>query len=116
MIINKIKSDSIISKDDLLETIHINVNDGENINDGIDKKTKCVILFVLDIDHGAYLLDLNRYPNISKKLNFFSNENIISIDLLEGEKALSLYGSHADCGVVILKTKDKILKKIFKNK
>ncbi len=60
------------------------------------------------------MLDLNKYPHNYVILKYLTNETINSIEILEDEKAISLYGSRAICGVVILKSDDKKLRKLIK--
>jgi len=66
------------------------------------------------------LLDLNEYPNYSVILKYLTNETIDSIEIIKGENATSLYGSRAICGVIILKSNDKklrkMIKKVYENK
>jgi hypothetical protein len=47
LIKEKIRIDSIVSKTDVSEKIVINVSEGENVNDLIEKAVKCKILFFL---------------------------------------------------------------------
>ena len=114
IIIEKIKKDSIISQSDIIEKIVIKTNEGENINDAIDKTTKCKIVFVLIQGKVGHLLDLNQYPNYSVALNYLTGETIDSIEILKGEKATSLYGFRAICGVVIMKSNNRKLKKLIR--
>jgi hypothetical protein len=114
VIIEKIKTDSIISQSDIIEKIVINVNDGENVNDAINKKTKCKIVFVLIQGKVGHLLDLNQYPNYSVALKYLTEETIDSIEILKDEKATSLYGSRAICGVVEMKSNNRKLKKLIR--
>lgn len=114
VIIEKIKTDSIISQSDITEKIVIKVNDGENVNDAINKKTKCKIVFVLIQGKVGHLLDLNQYPNYSVVLKYLTEETIDSIEILKDEKATSLYGSRAICGAVIMKSNNKKLKKLIR--
>lgn len=114
IIIEKIKKDSIISQPDIIEKIVINVNEGENINDAINKKTKCKIVFVLIQGKVGHLLDLNQYPNYSAALKYLTEETIDSIEILKDEKAISLYGSLAICGAVIMKSNNRKLKKLIR--
>lgn len=114
VIIEKIKIDSVISQADISEKIVIKVSEGENVNDAINKKTKCKILFVLNQKKVGHILDLNRFPNYSIILKYLTIENIKSIEVLENENAISNYGSSASCGVVILNTNDRKLRKLLK--
>jgi len=112
-IFEKIKQDSIIEFNNLSDTIVIKVSDGENVNDAINRQSKCKILFVLTQKKVGHLLDLNKYPNYSDILKYLTNETINSIEILKDGKATSLYGSRAICGVVILKTDDRKLRKLI---
>jgi hypothetical protein len=113
-IIEKIKRDSIIQFKSSSDRIVIKPNEGKNLNDAINKQSKCKILFVLTQKKIGHLLDLNEYPNYSVVLKYLNNETINSIEILKDEKATSLYGSRAICGVVILKSDDRKLRKLIK--
>ena len=113
-IIEKIRQDSIIDFQNISDKIVVNLVDGENINDALKKQSKCKIMFVLSQKKGSHLLDLNQYPNYSDMLNYFSNETINSIEILKNEKASALFGSRAICGVVILKSDNRKLRKNIK--
>lgn len=113
-IIEKIKRDSIIEFKSVSDRIVIKVNEGENLNDALKKQSKCKIVFVLFQKKVGHLLDLNQYPNYSVVLKYLTIETINSIEILKGEKATSLYGSRAICGVVILKSDDRKLRKLIK--
>jgi hypothetical protein len=112
-IIEKIKRDSIIEFKSSSDRIVIKPNKDENLNDAINKQSKCKILFVLNQKNTGHLLDLNEYPNYSVILKFLTNETINSIEILKNEQATSLYGSRAVCGVVILKSDDRKLRKLI---
>ncbi|UWX66227.1 Plug domain-containing protein [Empedobacter stercoris] len=114
LIKEKIKQDSIINFKSISDKIVIKVEDGENINDALRKQSKCKIMFVLFQKNVGHLLDLNQYPNYSVILKYLTNETINSIEILKNENATSLYGSRAICGVVILKSNDRKLKKLIK--
>lgn len=113
-IIEKIKRDSIIESENLSDKIVVKVNKNENVNEAIIRQSKCKILFVLSKKKTGQLLDLNKYPNYSVILKYLTSETINSIEILKDEKAMSLYGSRAICGVVILKSDDKKLRKVIK--
>jgi hypothetical protein len=116
-IIDKIKNDSIIEFKNISDKIVLKVNKDENVIDAIirqSNQSKCKILFVLSQKKTGYLLDLNKYPHNYVILKYLTNETINSIEILEDEKAISLYGSRAICGVVILKSDDKKLRKLIK--
>ena len=116
-IIDKIKNDSIIEFKNISDKIVLKVNKDENVNDAIirqSNQSKCKILFVLSQKKTGHLLDLNKYPHYSAVLKYLTNETINSIEILEDEKATSLYGSRAICGVVILKSDDKKLRRLIK--
>jgi hypothetical protein len=116
-IIEKIKLDSLIEFKNTLDRIEVKVDKDENLNDAIDdatnRQSRCKIFFVLSQKKSAHLLDLNKYPNYSVLLKYFTNETINSIEILKGEKATSLYGSYAICGVVIMKSDDRKLRKLI---
>lgn len=116
VIIEKIKIDSVISKVDISEKITIKADEGESVIDMINKKTKCKILFVLNQKKIGRILDLNRFPNNSLILNFLTIDNVKSIEILEHENAISIYGSNASFGVVILNSDDRKLRKAYENK
>lgn len=113
-IIEKIKSDSIVSKPDISERIVIKVDEGEDVSDAIKKGTKCKIIFALTQKNSTRLLDLNQYPKNSIILNYFNSISIDSIEIIEGDKAVSVFGSSATCGVVVLKSKNRDLKRLIK--
>ena len=111
-IIEKIKQDSIIDFKKVSDKIII--KQGENINDALKRQTKCKIMFVLFQKKVGHLLDLNEYPNYSVILKYLTNETINSIEILKEEKATSLFGSRAVCGVIKLNSDDRKLKKLIK--
>jgi hypothetical protein len=113
-IIEKIKRDSIIEFQNSLDRIVIKLKKDEDVNEAIIRQTKCKIFFVLSQRKAGYLLDLNKYPNYSDILKYLTSETINSIEILKGENATSFYGSRAICGVVVLKSDDKKLKKLIK--
>jgi hypothetical protein len=113
-IIQKIKLDSVVKFDNYSDRIVIEVRKGENINDAIDKKTNCKIVFVLLQGNVGHLLDLNQYPNYSVALKYLTEDTIDSVEILKGEKATSLYGSRAICGVVVMKSGNRKLKKLIR--
>ncbi len=113
-IIEKIKSDSIVSKPDISERIVIKVDEGEDVFDGIKKGTKCKIIFVLTQKNSTRLIDLNQYPKNSIILNYFNSISIDSIEIIEGDKAVSVFGTSATCGVVVLKSNNRKLKRTIK--
>ncbi|RAR48635.1 hypothetical protein [Flavobacterium lacus] len=113
-IIEKIKSDSIVSKPDIPEIIVIKVDKGEDLSDAIRKRTKCKIIFVLTQKNSIRLLDLNQYPKNTIIINYFNSISIDSIEIIEGDKALSLFGTSATCGVVVLKSNNGKLKRAIK--
>ena len=116
-IIEKVKHDSIINFENIRDKIVIKVNNDENVNDAIirqSNQSKCKILFVLSQKKTGHLLDLNKYPNYSAVLKYLNDETINSIEILKDEKAISLYGSRAICGVIILNSDDKKLRKLIK--
>ncbi|MGL3002123.1 hypothetical protein [Flavobacterium sp. RSSB_23] len=112
-IIEKIKRDSIIEFKNSSDRIVIKPNEGENLNDAINRQSKCKILFVLTQKKVGYLLDLNEYPKYSIILKYLTDKTINSIEILKGGKATSLYGSRAICGVIVLKSDDKKLRKLI---
>jgi len=59
-------------------------------------------------------LDLNKFPNFSIIMDYITIETITSIEILKDDKATSIYGNHAICGVVILKANNRKLKKLVK--
>lgn len=111
-IIEKIKQDSIIDFKNVSDKIVI--KQGENINDASKRQTKCKIMFFLSQKKFGHLLDLNEYPNYSVILKYLTSETINSIEILKDEKATSLFGSRAVCGVVKLNSNDKKLRKLIK--
>ena len=111
-IIEKIKQDSIIDFKKVSDKVII--KHGENINDALKRQTKCKIVFVLFQKKVGHLLDLNEYPNYSVILKYLTNETINSIEILKEEKATSLFGSRAVCGVIKLNSDDRKLKKLIK--
>ncbi|NRB84833.1 MAG: hypothetical protein HRU49_13845 [Winogradskyella sp.] len=116
LIKEKIRIDSIVSKADISEKISINVNEGENVNDLIEKATKCKILFFLKQKKVLHMLDLNRYPNYSFLLKHLTIETIESIEILTGNNAISDYGTFAQCGVIILNSNRKLKRVLRKIK
>ena len=113
-IIEKIKRDSIIEFKSSSDRIIIKPNEGENLNDALNNQSKCKIIFVLSQKKIGHLLDLNEYQNYSVVLKYLTYKTINSIEILKGEEATSLYGSRAICGVVILKSDDRKLRKLIK--
>ena len=113
-IIEKIKRDSIIEFKSPSDRIIIKPNEGENLNDVINNQSRCKILFVLTQKKIGHILDLNEYPNHSVVLKYLNYKTINSIEILKGEEATSLYGSRAICGVIILKSDDRKLRKLIK--
>ncbi|WP_196888238.1 hypothetical protein [Aureivirga sp. CE67] len=116
LIKKKIRIDSIVSKADISEKIFIKVSEGGNVNDLIEKATKCKTLFFLKQKKVLHMLDLNQYPNYSFVLKYLTIETIESIEIVTGNKAISNYGTIAQCGVVILNSNRKLKKVLRKIK
>lgn len=113
-IIEKINQDSIVEFDNYLsDKMIITVGHG-NLKSETNEQSKCKIVFVLSQKKSSILLDLNKYPNFSLILNYLTNETIKSIEILKDDKATSLYGSQAICGVVKLNGNNRELKKLIK--
>lgn len=115
IIIEKIKRDSIVEFKNA-DRIVVKLKEGENVNDAINRQSNCKVLFVLNQKKVGYLLDLNQYPNYSDILKYLTSDSINSIEILKGEKATSIYGSRASCGVIILKSEDKKLRKLLRKR
>lgn len=119
LIIKKIKADSLISNRDLRENIFVSGSQRQsdvssNFSESIKQTKKCKILFVLNQNERIYLLDLNRFSNHSSVLEYFTSETIEEIQYINKDEALPIYGSSGNCGVVVLKSNDKRLKRLFR--
>lgn len=119
MIIEKLKVDSMVSESDFKETIDVSQSyytsyDTVELSEVIKRTKKCKILFVLDNMEAKYLLDLNEFPHFSKVIEDFTSETIEEIQFINKDEALPVYGSTSNCGVIILKSNDKNLKRLIR--
>ena len=94
LIIEKIKTDSIIPKN--LTGNKLKIRDGEFNPD------KCKILNFLENNKHMILLDLNLHPNFSIILDILNSNTIKKIKILNRESAMKLYGNQGNCGAVIM--------------
>lgn len=108
LIKEKIKADSIVSDADLR---------GERTNRAHSQgfeMSKCKVLIVLQHKTATHLLDMNISPNYSSVLEYLNNETIDKIEIIDKDINTYKYGTRAMCGVIILKSNDKKLKKIIR--
>ncbi|MEZ4795617.1 MAG: hypothetical protein R2785_00485 [Flavobacteriaceae bacterium] len=76
----------------------------------------CKITFVLALkDEESYYLDPIEYSKTVKILNIINDKNIDNINILEGNEAVTLYGTYGKCGVIVLFSKNRKLKKTISN-
>ena len=119
MIFEKLKVDSIVSRSDTKEKIEVIESDYTSYDtvelaEAIKTTKKCKILFVLNHNQITHLLDLNRFPNYSSVLDYFTSETIEEIQYINKDEALPIFGSRGNCGVVVLKSNDKKLKRLIR--
>jgi len=119
LIIQRIKTGKIVSDLDLRENISIEINnyslyDTIDLSEASKQTNKCKILFVLDNMGSMYLLDLIKFPHFSNVFEDFTTETIEEIQYIIKDEALPIYGSAGNCGVVVLKSNDKKLKRLIR--
>jgi len=74
----------------------------------------CKIVFRLGIEGNFYSLDSQWNSNIDKRLNLLTTKNIDSITVFQGNAATAIYGINGYCGVVVLHSSNRKLKREMK--
>ncbi len=76
---------------------------------------QCKILFVLSFKKFGYILNPLEYPKTTKILDLLNEKNIEEIKIYQGTDASRNFGTNASCGVVVLNSKNRKLKRKIKN-
>ncbi|MCH2196100.1 hypothetical protein [Kordia sp.] len=71
----------------------------------------CKTVFRLNCNGDFYDLNINWNPNTLASLDLLTIKNIDSIAVLNRDMAVVLYGTNGNCGVIILHSNDKQLKR-----
>ena len=72
---------------------------------------ECKILFVLHVKNKWYVLNPNKYTKTNKILQLVNDKNIDKITIYKGVKAEALFGRDAHCGVIVMQSDNRKLKK-----
>ncbi len=107
---NKIIADTIYKAEQYNELLLPKKKRVNNINSQ-KVNCECKILFILQIKKKMYLLDPNEIDMTPEILNLINEQNIDKITILKGAAALALFGQGAKCGVVLLQSEDRKLKR-----
>lgn len=75
---------------------------------------ECKIVFVLGFKKNAYWLDPIEYPKTNNILELVTEKNIEKITVLKGNIASTLYGTYGRCGVIVMNSDSKKLKREVK--
>jgi len=110
-VINKIKTDSVYKSDVKLSTY---ISSNGHLHDKIGNEVPCKIIFTLKQKKTMYLLDLSMFPNYSAILEYFDSDTISEIQIVDGAAATAIFGTRGNCGVVILKSNDRKLRKLLR--
>ncbi|NQY28982.1 MAG: hypothetical protein HRT69_05865 [Flavobacteriaceae bacterium] len=117
-----LKSEQIttIKKKIFADTIYVRQNSKIRIIIKNQKKLKkidceCKIVFVLYFKKGGHLLDPIEHPKTNEILKLITEKNIDNIRILEGYDGTALYGSKGKCGVVLMHSNSRKLKRKIKN-
>lgn len=110
LIIEKVKLDSIIDYNPVITYI----SKTGHIHDSIDSSKSCKILFILNQKRYMWLLDLNQFPKYSKILKYIDVNEIKRIEVLSERASIASFGQRGACGVIMIKSNNRKLKRLFK--
>jgi len=71
----------------------------------------CKLLFLLELRNKGYLFDKALNPKFYSFIELLNEDNISKIEVLTGNEALEYLGIRAKCGVIILESANKKLKR-----
>lgn len=77
----------------------------------VSSRIVCEIIFMAIVRGESYVIRFPHITNSNKNLDFLNEKNIDSISVLQGTKAATLYGINGNCGVVILHSSYRELKR-----
>ena len=76
---------------------------------------ECKIKFVLYFEEGSHFLDPIQFPKTNEILELITEKNIDIITIIKGYSGTALYGSQGKCGVVLINSNNRKLKRKIKN-
>jgi hypothetical protein len=76
---------------------------------------QCKILFILSFKKFGYILNPLEYPKTSEILELINDKNIDEIKVYKGDDGARDFGTKGRCGVVVLNSKNRKLKRKVKN-
>lgn len=83
----------------------------DNEREYVSFPVECKIVFRLSVKDVLYDLNYKWTQNLDAKLQLLTAKNIDSMTVLEGITATELFGSEGSCGVVILHSNNRKLKR-----
>lgn len=76
---------------------------------------ECKIIFVLYFEKGSHFLDPIEFPKTNEILELITEKSIDIISIIKGYNGTALYGSLGKCGVVLMNSNNRKLKRKLKN-
>ncbi|MFK7748756.1 MAG: hypothetical protein AB8B65_10215 [Kordia sp.] len=83
----------------------------DNNREYVSFPVECEMIFRLSVKDVVYELNYKLTQNLDKKLQLLTAKNIDSMTVVEGITATALFGSNGSCGVVILHSNNRKLKR-----
>ena len=113
LIKQKIKNDSVFEFTNS-DRVIIRVNKNETVQQALERRVECKILFFINYKKSLLLLDLFKNPDLNNFIDELDENIITEIEIFKPKRAMELFGVRGNCGTIILKTNYKMLKKMAK--